>query len=62
MYFLGIDTLTTSSKGLLMDKQENLVAVASNSHTLQTPKPFWSEQDLDEWWDAVAGSIHVVLE
>ena len=49
MYFLGIDTLTTSSKGLLMDKQGNLVAVASNPHTLQTPKPFWSEQDLDEW-------------
>ena len=45
-----------------MDKQGNLVAVASNPHTLQTPKPFRSEQDLDEWWDAVAGSIHVVLE
>jgi len=62
MYFLGIDTSTTSSKALLMDEQGNVVAVASNPHTLQTPKPLWSEQDPHEWWNAVAASIRSVLE
>lgn len=62
MYFLGIDTSTTSSKALLIDEQGNVVAVASNSHTLQTPRPLWSEQDPLEWWDAVAASIKSVLE
>src|SRR5512141_609219 len=61
-YFLGIDTSTTSSKALLIDEQGNVIAVASSPHTLQTPKPLWSEQDPREWWDAVALSIRSVLE
>jgi xylulokinase len=61
-YFLGIDTSTTSSKALLIDEQGNVVAVASNPHTLQTPKPLWSEQDPREWWEAVSASIKSVLE
>ncbi|MBK6792898.1 MAG: xylulokinase [Anaerolineales bacterium] len=62
MYFLGIDTSTTSSKALLIDETGNVVAVASSPHTLQTPKPLWSEQDPNEWWDAVVASIKSVLE
>ncbi|MBL7942558.1 MAG: hypothetical protein JNM00_07315, partial [Flavobacteriales bacterium] len=61
-YFLGIDTSTTSSKALLIDEQGEVIAVASNPHTLQTPKPLWSEQDPREWWEAVAASIKSVLE
>ena len=62
MYFLGIDTSTTSSKALLMDEKGNVIAVASSLHTLQTPKPLWSEQDPREWRDAVSASIRSVLE
>ena len=62
MYFLGIDTSTTSSKALLIDELGNVIAVASNLHTLQTPRPLWSEQNPLEWWDAVSASIKSVLE
>lgn len=62
MYFLGIDTSTTASKALLIDEQGRVVAVASNPHTLQTPRPLWSEQDPHEWWEAVSASIRSVLE
>ena len=62
MYFLGIDTSTTSSKALLIDENGELIAVASSPHTLQTPKPLWSEQDPGEWWEAVSASIRSVLE
>src|ERR1700752_456111 len=61
-YFLGIDTSTTSSKVLLIDEQGNVIAVASNPHTLQTPRPLWSEQNPLEWWEAVSASIRSVLE
>jgi xylulokinase len=61
-YFLGIDTSTTSSKALLIDDRGEVIAVASSPHTLQTPKPLWSEQDPREWWGAVAASIRSVLE
>ncbi len=61
-YFLGIDTSTTSSKALLIDSRGEVIAVASSPHTLQTPKPLWSEQNPAEWWVAVAASIKSVLE
>src|ERR671924_1353306 len=61
-YFLGIDTSTTSSKALLIDENGEVVAVASSPHTLQTPRPLWSEQDPREWWEAVSASIKSVLE
>jgi xylulokinase len=62
MYFLGIDTSTTSSKALLINERGELVAVASSPHTLQTPHPLWSEQNPLEWWEAVSASIKLVLE
>lgn len=62
MYFLGIDTSTTSSKALLIDETGAVVAVASSAHTLQTPRPLWSEQNPLEWWGAVSASIQSVLE
>src|SRR5260221_5362419 len=62
MYFLGIDTSTTSSKALIIDERGKVIAVASSPHTLQTPKPLWSEQDPREWWEAVSTSIRSVLE
>ena len=61
-YFLGIDTSTTGSKALLIDERGEVVTVASSPHTLQTPKPLWSEQDPNEWWEAVSASIRSVLE
>lgn len=62
MYFLGIDTSTTSSKALLIDESGVVMAVVSSPHTLQSPKPLWSEQDPLEWWGAVTTSIKAVLE
>ncbi len=61
-YLLGIDTSTTSSKALLVDESGAVVAVAASPHSLQTPKPLWSEQDPREWWEAVSASIRSVLE
>ena len=62
MYFLGIDTSTTSSKALLMDVTGQVVGVAASPHSLQTPRPLWSEQDPQEWWRAVSTSIQAVLD
>ena len=60
-YFLGIDTSTTSSKALLIDERGDVIAVASSPHTLQTPRPLWSEQNPQEWWDAAVMSIRAVI-
>ncbi len=62
MYFLGIDTSTTGSKALLIDERGEVIGTASSPHTLQSPKPLWSEQDPREWWGAVIAGIRLVLE
>jgi xylulokinase len=61
-YFLGIDVSTTATKALLLDELGTLVGVSSSPHTLQTPRPLWSEQDPREWWDAASASIRSALE
>src|SRR5271157_4970062 len=60
-YFLGIDVSTTATKALVMDEKGSLLAVASSPHTLQTPKPLWSEQDPHEWWEAASISTRKAL-
>jgi xylulokinase len=60
--FLGIDVSTTASKALLLDERGVLLGAASSPHSLQMPRPLWSEQDPCEWWDAVLASIRLVLE
>jgi xylulokinase len=61
-YFLGIDVSTTGSKALLVDERGEVAASAASPHSLQTPRPLWSEQDPREWWRAVATAIRAVLQ
>lgn len=61
VYFLGIDVSTTGSKALIINESGTVVATASTPHTLSTPKPLWSEQHPQEWWDAAFASIRKVL-
>ncbi len=60
-HFLGIDTSTTGSKALLVDDTGAVLGTASSPHTLSAPRPLWSEQDPQEWWEAVSTSIRSVL-
>lgn len=61
-YLLGIDTSTTATKALLIDGTGQVVAVASSSYDLSTPKPLWAEQDPAFWWEATQKSIREILE
>jgi xylulokinase len=59
--FLGIDVSTTGAKALLADEKGTVVASATTALSLQTPKPLWSEQDPNEWWDGTVKSIREAL-
>lgn len=61
-YILGIDVSTTATKALLIDEQGGVVAVATSTYPLSTPKPLWAEQDPHLWWEATQQSICEVLE
>jgi xylulokinase len=61
-YSIGIDVSTTASKAIVVDEAGNVVASQSNPHELSTPKPLWSEQDPENWWQAASASLRSVLE
>lgn len=58
---LGIDVSTTASKALLLSPEGRVVGVGSASHPLLTPRPLWSEQHPEDWWNATCQAIQSVL-
>lgn len=60
-YFIGIDSSTTATKVLLLDRQGQVVSVASSGYSFETPHPLWSEQDPALWWEATVHGIRNVL-
>ncbi|MBW2295119.1 MAG: xylulokinase, partial [Deltaproteobacteria bacterium] len=50
--FLGIDIGTSGVKGVLVDREDRVVAQATSVLQTSRPRPLWSEQDPDDWWQA----------
>lgn len=51
VYFMGIDTGTNSSKGVLIDDEAHIIAVHSTEHSMTNPAPGYYEHDADrDWW------------
>jgi len=49
---VGLDVGTSGVKGIAIDEDGAVVAVAEEGYPLSTPKPGWSEQDPEDWWRA----------
>ena len=49
---IGIDVGTSSLKGLAIDEHGEMLAQAERAYPLSTPRPGWSEQDPELWWQA----------
>jgi xylulokinase len=56
-YYIGIDVGTQGSRVVAIDETGTLVATGDGAHTMQTPRPGWSEQDPNEWWAAVRTAV-----
>ncbi len=49
-YFMGINTGTNSSKGVIIDQECNIIATASAEHAMTNPRPGHYEHDDEDWW------------
>ncbi len=50
-YFMGIDTGTNSSKGVLIDEECNIISEHVTEHAMTNPSPGHYEHDADkDWW------------
>src|SRR5690349_1800470 len=61
MSVLGIDLGTSSCKTVLVNESGKILQFAVSHYRLSTPQPLWSEQDPDDWWQAVVFTIQEIL-
>ncbi|NLW15991.1 MAG: glycerol kinase GlpK [Erysipelothrix sp.] len=60
-YILALDQGTTSSRAILFDKEQNIIATAQNTFTQIYPHPGWVEHDPMEIWATQNGVMHEVI-
>ena len=58
---IGIDIGTSATKGLLVAADGTVLASASVAYPLLTPKPGWTEQAPEAWWDATVKVVRALL-
>ncbi len=61
MAVLGIDLGTSGCKTVLVNQDGAILASATATYSLSTPKPLWSEQDPEHWWQGLVTSVREVI-
>lgn len=61
-YYLGVDIGTSGTKTILVDASGKILAEASEGYPLHHPKPLWSEQDPEDWWQATVKTIRAAVK
>jgi len=61
-YLMGIDNGGTFSKAALFDENGNQVSVASMPTVTITPKPGYTERNMDELWEINAAAVRAAIE
>lgn len=57
MLYIGIDLGTSAVKLLLMEADGTIKNIVSKEYPLSFPKPGWSEQSPEDWWNAVTKGV-----
>src|SRR3954464_11101332 len=60
--YLGIDIGTSGTKTLAINERGKILAQALATYPCYHPKPLWSEQDPDDWWQATVKTVRAVVK
>lgn len=60
--FLGIDIGTSGTKTLAIDETGRILAESTSLYPSYHPRPLWSEQDPEDWWQATIKTIRAVVK
>jgi xylulokinase len=61
-HLFGIDIGTSGTKTLVCDEDGAVLATAVAEHPISSPKPGWSEQNPEDWWQACCIATKAVLK
>ncbi len=57
---IGLDVGTTGARAIALEPDGRIVATASATYPLLSPRPGWAEQDPVDWWNASASVVREV--
>lgn len=60
--YLGIDIGTSGTKTLAINAKGKILGHATAEYPCHHPKPLWSEQDPDDWWEATVKTVRAVVK
>ncbi len=60
MYYIGIDLGTSAVKMLMVDEKGEFINSVSKEYPLYFPKSGWSEQNPEDWWNAVCEGLREI--
>ena len=60
--YIGVDIGTSGTKSLIMDEHGTILAESTAEYPIHMPKPLWTEQDPEDWWQAVKKTIKAVVK
>jgi xylulokinase len=60
-YVIGIDASTTAIKAVVIDESGRVAGIGVVEYDYQVPRPLWSEQAPQVWWDGTVAAIRAVL-
>lgn len=60
-FLIGIDIGPVGVKAILIDSLGNKVCSTWSPHSCQIPKPFWIEQNPEDWWDGTIECLTKLL-
>lgn len=61
-HFLGVDIGTSGTKTLVVSEDGKILAEASQGYPLAMPKPLWTEQNPEDWWQATVATIRAAVK
>ena len=62
MYYIGVDLGTSAVKLLLMESDGTIANIVSEEYPISFPHPGWSEQNPEDWWNAVVKGIRELIK
>ena len=60
--YLGIDIGTSGTKTLAINAKGKILGQALATYPSYHPKPLWSEQDPEDWWQATVKTVRAVVK
>jgi xylulokinase len=61
-HYLGIDVGTSAIKAILVDERQTVIAEADTPLAISRPQDLWSEQNPEDWWQAVQSAMSHMRE